>query len=1159
MPSLISVVTSARWIDLSEKHKGLREYLESSIKTACVDNKPDGVIMVKGAFGIGKTNTLHYLFHYGWCKINVPVLFVSLEKLYPHLEKYAHSLPDKKIGNVALGAFLDQKVTSALKSLAEGVPNEDSKLFFLDWENTDLSTFCKNFCKLKLSKYESNGFVEEEYAQLTAELIETVIAEKNRPLLLIDEFETKFTKLKSLIEASNGGELRELFDDVVEKRVSFNLIIGNGPASGYELKNANSNHGSDDAESSRLIPKQVPFPYPETTKEFLQTDNRGLLNFAWWASRCRARHFLRIKESVGSLDNLLSKRSYAEFLNDFSFFNDPIESSNEGSSPITYVRTEYLTDFPERLKDLFLPRLISEIQPIPISFDDYRDSILKAKKYLFCGNGTINVSEKIMIALSEDINESILRNHKENGNYQELDYDKTLRKYFDFFLKSIADENGEIVFGMTDDTDAQRSFSDLFLLPLIHLTYDFIAQYEEESLPANKQALEFLLDTLTDVKNKVTKNELKSFLPKTYRLFKRNDDLEGNGYIQLSLGAIRETFEQPIGEPKLNYKNYNLSDQLDKIEINATIPIIKHSDSHVEILFIPDLPEHLLKPYIANLREYILKDLHIKIHNDGFLAVGIIYISDSILIEDFEKSVLFLSDNSGNSCPAHLVGKFNFFKISSIGLNFPGLTSDFLDSVIKIGLIGFHNGDLNHLIDNENKEIEIKNLINKIKQPDWTERKEIRRTIEHFEKLVLSNDKSEIKSITTHVQRIYDEKLSELISDRANFDRSLRKYSLDDSLYATLAASIFTKRIIFLFLIDNKEIPDKFFELLKNVDDLKLLPSGSDKVKRVQCDVFKRFIQTNGLLIKKHFETFSTEDTIVKDVIKLTNIVLQSPLPANTDVYLDYLNYDDEHFIRSYFKKLGDYLSLSFSESIYNRELAVNINLVDAKDQLLSKIHFYKVKINEIRVDIDSYTEKIREILKMKEAPYEYKDELGIFNTKILAVIEQILNKNYSISVLIVMSDIIKYFDSIIEDAILLKDQLSELVKKFEDMHTVISPLQANVNDTYDNDFISNILTNVHGIKKQNGDHYWSHIILQTVRAIPLYQKIFDKSEYLPTKSKTINVDELKKFIEELDKKFVDKKAEIDLLKADLDGYVSEIQQLIDVENELKELLIVGE
>lgn len=75
MSALISVVKNAKWIDLSPKHKELREFLEQSM------SDPNKIIMIKGAFGIGKTNTLHYLFHYGWCKLKTPVLFVSLEKL----------------------------------------------------------------------------------------------------------------------------------------------------------------------------------------------------------------------------------------------------------------------------------------------------------------------------------------------------------------------------------------------------------------------------------------------------------------------------------------------------------------------------------------------------------------------------------------------------------------------------------------------------------------------------------------------------------------------------------------------------------------------------------------------------------------------------------------------------------------------------------------------------------------------------------------------------------------------------------------------------------------------------------------------------------------------------------------------------------------------
>jgi len=46
MSTLISVVKNARWIDLSPKHKELREFLEQTLAS------PDKIIMIKGAFGI---------------------------------------------------------------------------------------------------------------------------------------------------------------------------------------------------------------------------------------------------------------------------------------------------------------------------------------------------------------------------------------------------------------------------------------------------------------------------------------------------------------------------------------------------------------------------------------------------------------------------------------------------------------------------------------------------------------------------------------------------------------------------------------------------------------------------------------------------------------------------------------------------------------------------------------------------------------------------------------------------------------------------------------------------------------------------------------------------------------------------------------------------
>jgi DNA replication protein DnaC len=45
-------------------------------------------IMVKGAFGIGKTATLHYMFHYAWTKLGVPAFMLNLEDIIAEIKKY---------------------------------------------------------------------------------------------------------------------------------------------------------------------------------------------------------------------------------------------------------------------------------------------------------------------------------------------------------------------------------------------------------------------------------------------------------------------------------------------------------------------------------------------------------------------------------------------------------------------------------------------------------------------------------------------------------------------------------------------------------------------------------------------------------------------------------------------------------------------------------------------------------------------------------------------------------------------------------------------------------------------------------------------------------------------------------------------------------------
>ncbi|MEA3505185.1 MAG: hypothetical protein U9R32_08310 [Bacteroidota bacterium] len=66
---LVSSIRNTEWIDLSTGHKTLRTSIEEQINSACVDKNDTSPIMVKGAFGIGKTATLHYMFHYAWTKL----------------------------------------------------------------------------------------------------------------------------------------------------------------------------------------------------------------------------------------------------------------------------------------------------------------------------------------------------------------------------------------------------------------------------------------------------------------------------------------------------------------------------------------------------------------------------------------------------------------------------------------------------------------------------------------------------------------------------------------------------------------------------------------------------------------------------------------------------------------------------------------------------------------------------------------------------------------------------------------------------------------------------------------------------------------------------------------------------------------------------------
>jgi hypothetical protein len=238
--SYIPLIRQTSWIDLSLEHKKLRLELENSTHRACVD-KEQGIapIMLKGAFGIGKTNSLYYLFHYCWCILKTPAFFVSLKEDPSFLNliaEFAATHSSKKIENSKLGPFINEIISKEIKALKNGEWDNMPKIYFPEFKGGNLNSYLKDSSSVKII----GDSVEHTLpfpVTFSKEVIEAALVSGNRPVLLIDEFEYKFYDIKKHIEiAGGGGVLTALFDQIVQDTEMFYLVIGNGPASGLGQK-----------------------------------------------------------------------------------------------------------------------------------------------------------------------------------------------------------------------------------------------------------------------------------------------------------------------------------------------------------------------------------------------------------------------------------------------------------------------------------------------------------------------------------------------------------------------------------------------------------------------------------------------------------------------------------------------------------------------------------------------------------------------------------------------------------------------------------------------------------------------------------------------------------------------------------------------------------
>lgn len=566
---LTSSVRNAVWIDLSNNHTSTREFLEEQIKEACVNKNDTSPVMVKGAFGIGKTATLHYLFHYAWTKLKVPAFYVNLEQIIEELKIYVKDQGLTKLPNTLVSKFIGDLLDTQVGLLKTCDFNEidSNKIFFPSFSKGNLQEYITGFKPAILHTTNNGGFINKSLPLFDIKTIKEFNPE-NRYLLLVDEFESKYHELKKLIQSSEGGLLRHFFDDISSiSSTNYYCIIGNGPASGYELNVdlVDNLPESNAAQQRRLTVKQIFIPTVDSlSKSFLKDYPIGHVNFFWWLSRSRPGQIKKLKESIQPYDDLMSG-NYASFIRDNKVLEDPIDDIGEAN--VTFLKTEVFQNLNPSLKDIVKDLLVKlQMHKRDNNTDESKNLLLEGKDILFASNKPIDYN-KIIGGLQK----IILKRIETNEKYQIINFD-LLHVYLDLILRSITDENKRIAFGCLDKTNVEKALHKGFLVPLFGLLYDFISIYEDETEEKTKRILDLVLELIAIAED--ADNIEKNFR-EIYDLFDINQQREPQIFIQLNLFALRESIEQPIGSPILSYKNNLLEDKIKEIESFNRVIIYK--------------------------------------------------------------------------------------------------------------------------------------------------------------------------------------------------------------------------------------------------------------------------------------------------------------------------------------------------------------------------------------------------------------------------------------------------------------------------------------------------------------------------------------------------------------------------------------------------------
>lgn len=1037
----IPLIKKTKWIDLSDEHKSLRETLEADTKSACCDNGHQQPIMLQGAFGIGKTTTLFYLFHYAWEVLKVPTFYMTLSAIVDRVKEKASESNSGKVENDEISKIISEMIDEQMSLLKDCNPEEQIDLLFPDYsDGCSLNEYLKDFTPVELNIDGDNSEYSDLNLSFTLDVITKGIESGNKPLLLVDEFESKFYELKKYVEASGGGILRDLFDQIVQN-CPFYLVIGNGPASGYEIAKEQSDvvgNDSETAASRRLKPLAVPFPTVDLlVRKFLCGQPKGFVNFVWWMSRCRPGHIQLLNDSL-KYDTLKDYPS-SQFLT-HPTFKKPIDESGE---EVTYLKVGYFENLDSHLLPLFTDLLLN-FEPRLVSLTkSYKDALRASTRDFLCTNDDelICVESELLPALSEDV-KKILSDEQKQGKFVGVNYIEHINKYFHYILSALTNKNDEIAFGMIGDKQKEETLADTFLTPLFELSYDFISQYEDDSDDKIKNTKDFLLECIKCIEAGIRDENLDEKYENTYELFNTCKVKDGAEVcLQFSLKTVREIIEQPIGSPILTYKDKALSNELESVYFNNSV-LIKAETTNETIFFIPNLNEDDLDLYLSRCQD-LLSPILEEVHKNAKKVVRVVYLAESECIEKFKKDILYSEDDENT--PISKLKKIDVRSFDSYQFNFGGQLSDFIDSLCKIAIIGVENGDL--IVDEDDDSIRIMSVANTICDRTWTSKKEIVRTIEHYTKLLNEGDNAVINSICSLSKKEYLETLEEKVCSRNDYDDYTEwdiDSNVDDSLHPL------SKRLGQLYLIEltkesneRKHISERFLNILKTIGQ-----KSSNTFIEANDDSVTTSIKYNDLLnvlsnkgISSIIENIDLQSDIVIRLKSLCELLHEDENLKSTYEILEFLNSEFEsHWIQTYGRTLSRhnlYRTDTFIKFLYCLHDINSINNSQIKDEQNNKLIKVENEVASLRTSIRDNATQIKDLLYPQKTRSDNKEYFGSYYTELsklsslIVNIKQLLDEESDkFSILMFTESVIAHLENIANTAKVFSSQIASILSK---------------------------------------------------------------------------------------------------------------------------------